>query len=240
DAVYQKLSYESRSLLDFTLPDEVLENETRRFLTASKNLKHVSAAADLLFEHRKLNDADKRTLLNVRSNIADDDEKSLNRWARVIGQYGLHEGLPYLERQISKPIPVGTTKEELVDIIYSYKETLVLAPKLGPAMKDWLIEIENRKNEIKKIRPDYDFYIFDDITSYIRGEKPLERRYANNGSGYLNDLFLSEQESAVTEKSPNRRPWIIAGICFIGILALLFKMFKPRKGSEVGRNAGKS
>ncbi|MEM7791181.1 MAG: hypothetical protein AAF546_07260 [Verrucomicrobiota bacterium] len=57
------------------------------------------------------------------------------------------------------------------------------------------------------------------------GQKPL---LTNKNEG---DLRLPEKEVSEAEQSPSRLPWIIAGVLFVGILLLLFKVIKGKSTS---------
>lgn len=235
---------QSRSLLDFAAPTQAFADQTRAYL--KKSFWEAFAAAGLLYEHRLLTDTDKQVLRDWRP----DSDSELESWAVGVSEFGMQDGLEVAKKALSKK-PQGETPEE---IFGQYGNSLGIAGSLGTEASVVLLDIEALIAN-STIKSSGYLTIFENVRDIVAGKKPLQGRYAKNGSGPLSPWLKSEgtekqerdasasepsqnskrstqQEPNPTtqvEKSPLPTRWQLVAVFIAVALGLLWVLLKKRK-----------
>jgi hypothetical protein len=239
-------SVQARSLLDYAPSSPAFADQVRKYIHQSRWV--AFAAADLLYEHRLLTDADKEDLRELRPDA--DRESDLARWAVGMGSLGMLDGLEIAKKALSKK-PHGKTPEEITD---PYLNFLRIVNSLGPEAAILLPEIEALIADPFIISSGY-LQKFEYARDVLTGKEPRQGRYAVNGSGPLSPWLESESlgkpESGVpgskpspelkrpteqepkliteTEKSPSPTRWPLVAVVILAVLGLLLVLLKERK-----------
>ena len=239
-------SIQARSLLDYAPATPAFADQVRKYVNLS--LDNSFRAADLLFEHRLLTDADKEALRQLKP--AENQEYDLGNWAIGMNLFGEQVGLEFVKQALSKE-PQGETPEE---ITRPYLHYLWIANKLGSDAAVWLPEIEALIAHPKIISSGYQKN-FEYAKDVITGKEPRQGRYAINGSGPLSPWLKSgnfeksepgasvskpstelkrpaEQKPKLTtpvEKSAPLTRWPVVVAVVVAVLGLLWLLLKKRK-----------
>lgn len=239
-------SRQARSLLDFAPSSPAFADQVRKYM--HQPLSTAFRAADLLYEHRLLTDADKETL---REWQPDTNQKlELEGWAVGMSSFGMLDGLEIAKKALSKK-PQGKSPEE---IRRQYLNILRVANYLGPNAAVLLPEIEELIADPAIISSGY-LKNFEYARDVISGKQPRQGRYAVNGSGplslWLESENLEKPESGVpvskpsqelkrpteqepkltteTEESPPPTRWALVAVVILALLGLLWVLLKKRK-----------
>jgi len=169
-------SVQARSLLDYAPATPAFADQVRKYINQS--LDDSFSAADLLYEHRLLSDADKEALRQLRP--PEEREYDLEGWAVGMSSLGMLDGLELAKKALSKE-PQGETPKE---ITRRYLNLLRIANYLGPDAAILLPEIEALIDHPKIISSGYQKN-FEYARDVITGKEPRQGRYAINSSGPL-------------------------------------------------------
>ena len=199
---------QSRSLLDYTKADHIYETELRQRIY-KPDMKECFVAADLLLEHRKLTSDDRAALVAVSALAKTDEEKIL--WAKSLVRFGMPNGLPIIKKLLEIPFDpagiIGDTGVAGTSISFSrnYGPSSEAVVYLGTDAAHLIPLMEQRLGEIEKSNlGDAGVPLIRSIQISIRhakGELPRKRRYAVNGTGWL-DEPSRQVESAETPTPP--------------------------------------
>lgn len=242
---------QSRSLLDFAPPTEEFAEQVRTYIKESPWI--AFRAADLLYEHRLLTDADKEALREWRPDAG--RESDLERWATGMCVFGMPDGWAIVKKALSKK-PQGETPEKITD---QYLGFLWIASQLGPDAAILLPEIETLIANPLIISSGY-LQKFEYARDVITGKEPRQSRYAINGSGPLavkigdspqpkiqdnqsiKDTSLERPEksrspvdsksSDVTAKETASWPWAIIVSFIVLLVVALVAWLKARKSKS--------
>lgn len=239
-------SVQARSVLDFAPATPAFADEVRKYMHQS--LSTALRAADLLFEHRLLTDADKETLRGKQP--AANQESELEGWAVGMSSFGMLDGLKIAKNTLLKKPKVETPEE----ISTQYGNSIAIASLLGPDAAILLPEIEALIADPAIISSGY-LNHFKYARDVITGKEPRQVRTAKNGSGPLSPWLIKEklegQESGarVSKPSPElqrltkRAPkpttgaekslltprWPLVAVVVLAVFGLLWLWLKKRK-----------
>lgn len=239
-------SRQARSLLDFAPSSSAFSDQVRKYM--HQPLSTAFRAADLLFEHRLLTDADKETLRERQPDT--NQESELERWAVGMSSFGMLDGLEIAKNALSKK-PQGETPEEISS---QYGNSIAIASLLGPDAAILLPEIKSLIADPAIISSGY-LNHFEYVRDVISGKQPRQVRTAINGSGPLSPWLESESlekpESGVpnskpspelkrpteqepkliteTEESPSPTRWPVLVAVIVAAFSLLWVLLKKRK-----------
>jgi hypothetical protein len=189
---------QSRSLLDYAAPTQEFAEQVRKYLNQS--LDDSFRAADLLYEHRLLTNADKEALRQLKP--PEDRGRDLEGWAVGMCYYGMLDGLEIAKKALSKE-PQGEIPEE---IIAHYGDSLGIAGSIGPDAAILLPEIEALIAHPKISSSGY-LNHFKYARDAITGKAARQTRSAINGSGPLGPTHEARDlEKQETDSSLEPRP----------------------------------
>lgn len=176
----RQLALNSRKLIDYTSPDNVLTARLQQEIEDGGNLSRATKAVEILHEHRVLEEEDLAKLPKISSHLS--KEKQM-KWLANLAEFGVK-------------INSGTILEYLEGIVFDSKHEDQHVSKLMPvfnAMRNSggdAVLFRERLSEIKEtfdvIAPGYSGNIQSVITWIDEGARP-ERKIAKNGSGYLDE-----------------------------------------------------
>ena len=176
---------QGRSLLDFAAPTKAFAEQVRRYLR--KGGQEGEAGADLLYEHRLLEDGDREFLVQQMSRKESRDERL--RYACFLKGLDIAEFDGFLLEEakiLLNTRPRDYSPEEVTD---HYGIALAIASTLGPDAVVLLPEIESIMAD-PLIQNSGLVPRFEDARSHINGVKSRQVRLARNGSGPLGSWFL--------------------------------------------------
>ncbi len=176
---------QARSLLDYAPATPKFAEQVRKYI-ANDSLSGAFSAADLLYEHRLLTDADKEALRKMRP--LEDEKYNLESWAAGMAALGNHDGLEIIKKALSQK-PHGDTPEEISD---PYLKFLFILYDLGPEAATLLPEIEALIADPAIISSGC-LNHFEYARDVIRGKEQRTIRNAVNGSGHLSSWLLDEE-----------------------------------------------
>ena len=114
---------QSRSVLDFAPATPAFAEQVRPFL--KRSIWVAFAAADLLYEHRLLNEGDKQILRDAKPQ--EEKKAELERWALGVSSFDMTEGLEIAKRCLAS----GLAGDSPESIIQQYRMGLEVANMLG-------------------------------------------------------------------------------------------------------------
>lgn len=256
---YNKFINETRNLLDFTFPDKSLVQVTREILGDQKsNLHQGRKAVRLLLEHRVIIEEDKIKLLEKGSHLSG---RSKLKWMATLSELGISGDVEVLvnylngldfegvgeDQHISYLGPVFSLMGNLGEEADRLKEPLQRIQKIfeteapnyvGNIQRviDWV----DNGHQKEKLRARNSSGYLDELVDWeavgtVQNKQRLKLSDEQQRSFKTNkkesDSGLAKQDSLEPEESPSRLPWIIAGVLLLGILLLLFKIFKGKSTS---------
>ena len=171
-------SVQARSLLDYAPATPAFADQVRKYINLNQSRDDSFSAADLLYEHRLLSDADKEALRQLRP--PEEREYDLEGWAVGMSSLGMLDGLEIAKKALSKE-PQGETPEE---ITRPYLNFLRIANYLGPDAALLLPEIEALISHPKIISSGYQKK-FEYARDVITGKASHQGRCGINSSGSL-------------------------------------------------------
>lgn len=238
-------SIQARSLLDYAPSSPTFADQVRKYI--HEPLSTAFVAANLLYEHRLLTDADKETLRKLRPD--ENQGLDLEGWAVGMSSLGMPDGLEIAKKALSKK-PHGKTPEEITD---PYLNFLRIVNFLGPDAALLQPEIEVLIADPLIISSGY-LQKFEYARDVINGKEPYQGRYAINGSGPLSPWLISsdqkqsgtsieQSQSSPREKSTDQKPdfltssknsssstpWPLVTAVIVVLSALLWAWLKKRK-----------
>lgn len=229
---------QSRSVLDFAPATPAFAEQVRPFLNGSPWV--AFAAADLLYEHRLLQDADKQIVRGLKP--SEESAGELERWARGVSSFDMTDGLEIAKRCLASS-PRGESPESIVE---QYRNGLAIVTALGEQAISLLPELESliANPAIKTAGCLGQFEYARDVVS---GKQPRPLRAAKNGSGPLTDTTGMQggkpRKAAVnasppkgipktanigkTDQPPNSSiPWSIIFVLIVAATGLLWLLAK--------------
>lgn len=233
---------QSRSLLDFAAPTQAFADQTRVYI--KKSIWEAFAAADLLYEHRLLTNADKQALRDWRPAVGPE----LERWALGVSSLGLLDGLEIAKKVLAAQ-PQGDTPEE---ITRPYLNFLRIANTLGTEAAQLLPEIEALIAN-PAIKSSGYLTHFENARDIVTGKKARQGRVAKNGSGPLSPWLVAETSkqpgttsstvlpplnrkapstaptATPSEEPASSTPWSIIVVLIVAATGLLWLLVKKRK-----------
>lgn len=171
---------QSRSVLDFAPATPVFAEQVRPFL--KRSIWVAFAAADVLYEHRLLNEGDRKILREARP--PGEKQAELERWALGVSSFEMTEGLEVAKSCLAS----GLAGDSPENIIQQYRMGLEVANMLGAHAAILLPELELiiANPAIKNAGYLGQFEFARDVVS---GKKARQGRAAVNGSGPLGSWF---------------------------------------------------
>lgn len=235
---------QSRSVLDFAPATPVFAEQVRPFLKRAPLLAY--AAADLLYEHRLLTDADKQLLRELKPDAQ--DHKSLERWAKETSGLEMTDGL-----QIAKSVfESGLSGESPEEIITQFGDSLGVVYALGTDASILTPQLESLiANPV--IKSSGYLAHFENARDIVSGKQARQGRVAKNGSGPLSPWLLaaappqpevnpmpdrganstkaSDFKSApksMGEGPSSSPPWVVIVVLITAVLGLVWLLIKRR------------
>lgn len=200
DGESSTLANQSLTLLKYTRPDENLARALREHL--AQPLNQSGPATELLFEHRLLNDSDKRTILEQFA-AEQDVEKRIGR-ALGLSRMGMPEAVPVLAELLSVPFTMeGTGSNTGVGMtennaLMGYKKAIEAIQYLGTSAKPLLPLLKQRMQEIEATLPPSEKQRYlsnlQVAVDQAEGKRPAKAPVAMNSSGPLGAASQPQQE----------------------------------------------
>lgn len=224
----------------------------------TSNLVQSRKAARLLVEHRQFEDSDKILLTKKRNGLTEKGEirwaqivaelgmtEALPIVERVLAtplpddaktKEDVLNHLKILNQVSGVGSVFGEEASHLVPVLeLRWQEIKRIWPDFEGNFPEQIAALKGQKDKYKKRAVNGSGYLDEPIDWDAVGTvQNVERPKSSNGQKPLltnkneGDSRLPVREVSEAEQSPSRLPWIIAGVILLGILALLFKVFKVK------------
>lgn len=180
DSLYQSLSSESLGLLNYSLPNEALKKAVTSKLDETQNLNMSRRAAEILFEHRIFDEEHRDLLIEKGRNLRG---KSKIEWMGSLSSFGVKSDVQKIVDYLNSLEFSGDNSIKHMKDVRSVFRAMNSLGKDAQKLKEPL-------NRILKIfeekAPEYASRIQETI-DWIDSSEPKKRKYARNGSGYLDE-----------------------------------------------------
>lgn len=198
DFAYTATSKQAKSVLDFASPTGMLRAKTEPYLDTEGDVP--LAAAEILSEHRLLSRAHVEVLENRFEEIPLEDSDRRLLWARRLSGLGVEKADQYLLDYLKNVLSAENSFESGEKLINFYGGVLGDLLRLGPKADSLIPDLEMVISKVERSFPDY-VANFVRVRKAVSGEIVPPRRWALNGSGFINPLYSDQSDDINRNRS---------------------------------------
>lgn len=173
-------STQARSILDFSAPTEAFASEVRKYMS-DKNYRPTWEAADLLFEHRLLSEADKNTIRQSMASIKIEGHKI--DFAQQMHRFGITDWDDMLIENAKIILESKPKSNKSEDVINFYASAMGTARAL--------------KTKAHSLSP-----LLDALVVYMEENCPSYLAHAKSAKDAVNGLVAEDYEEAKNGSGP--------------------------------------